>query len=75
MTSKPQRAVSDFVRKAGATIEFKPTGGGHIKATIWLAGRSRYFIMASSPRSDNQQADKAHARRTLRELSSTGAMQ
>ena len=63
------RALREFVRQAGAQIELRPTGSGHQKAVITLAGRSRFIILATSPRGANVKRVLCDARRALRELS------
>lgn len=64
-----RRALTDFVRQAGASIEIRPTGSGHFKASITRAGRTRFFIMSATPRTANKQRVLSDARRVLRELS------
>jgi hypothetical protein len=68
-----RRALCDFILRSGASIEFRPTGSGHFKALITLAGQSRFIIMAATPRTSNTRQVLGDARRTLRELSTTGA--
>jgi hypothetical protein len=75
MTRKSKRALTDFVQKAGASIEFRPTGSGHFKALIRLACRSRFIILSATPRTSNTKQVLGDARRALRELSTTGANQ
>jgi hypothetical protein len=53
----------------GARITFEPTGSGHRKAFITLAGRTRFIILSLSPRGPNRKKVLCDARRVLRELS------
>jgi hypothetical protein len=69
MTGESKRALSDFVRKAGASIELRPTGSGHWKATIARGGRTRFFFMSATPRASNKKQVLGDARRVLRQLS------
>ena len=64
------RALRDCVQQAGAQIEFHPTGSGHDKATITLAGRSRFIILSRSPHGSNLRRALGDARRALRVLTS-----
>ena len=63
------RALAELAREHRAQIEFRPTGSGHDKATIMLAGRSRFIILSRSPHGSNLKRALGDARRALRELS------
>ena len=73
MKTESVRALRDCVNEHGARIEFRPTGSGHQKALITLAGRTRFIILATLPRGPNRKRVLRDARRVLRELSTATA--
>jgi hypothetical protein len=69
MKTESIRTLRNYVKDHGARLEFRPTGSSHQKALITLAGRSRFLIMATSPRGPNRKRVLRDARRVLWELS------